>query len=477
MIRAMTVEGQETALEERRVRDWAQGLEGACMQPGDAGYEEARRVWNGMIDRHPALIVRAADVGDVVRAVDFGRAHHLLTAVRGGGHNVAGHATGDGCLVIDLSSMKEVEVDPQSRTVRVAGGATLGDVDPVTQQHGLAIPFGVVSQTGVAGLTLGGGLGWLRSKYGLTVDQLSAAEVVTADGRVVTASERENPDLLWGLRGGGGNFGIVTTFTYRAHPVGPEVFFTAVFHHGERAVEALQRYRAFNASAPDEVSTLASLGIFPEGAEEFPEEVHGLSFVAFIGLYAGPVDEGARAMAPLREMSEPLVDFSGPTTYVQAQQFFDADYPAGELRYYWKSLNLMALSDASIEGIVAHARKQPSPLSTTDLWPLRGAVQRVPDEETAFYGRQADLLLNVEANWERPAADEANVRWARDAVADMETFSDGSRYLNFPGFQEEGDAMMRAAFGPGYERLVALKQAYDPDNFFRLNQNVKPHEA
>jgi FAD/FMN-containing dehydrogenase len=469
------LEEGETTVEDRLVRDLEASLHGEVLRPGDAGYDEARRVWNGMIDRHPALIVRTADVEDVVRAVDFGRTHHLLTAVRGGGHNVAGHATGDGCLVIDLSPMKEVEVDPQDRVVCVAGGATLGDVDPITQQHGLAVPFGVVSQTGVAGLTLGGGLGWLRSKHGLTVDSFIEAEVVTADGRVVTASERENPDLLWGLRGGGGNFGIVTTFTYRAHPVGPEVFFTAVFHHGDQAVEALQRYRAFNASAPDEVSTLASLGIFPEGAEEFPEEVHSLPFVAFIGLYAGPVDEGRRVLAPLRELSEPLVDFSGPTTYVQAQQFFDADYPAGELRYYWKSLNLMALSDAAIERIVAHARKQPSPLSTTDLWPIRGAVKRVPDEETAFYGRQADLLLNVEANWEQPAADEANVRWARDAVAAMETYSDGSRYLNFPGFQEEGDAMMRAAFGPGYERLVALKQTYDPANFFRLNQNIKPH--
>ncbi len=474
MIRTTTADGNQALLEKSAVRDLVAGLEGELFGPDDAGYDEARRVWNGMIDRYPGLVVRTAGVADVVRAVDFAREHNLLTAVRGGGHNVAGHGTTDGGLVIDLSLQNDVTVDPRARIVQAGGGATLGDVDSVTQEHGLAVPFGVVSQTGIAGLTLGGGLGWLRSRHGLTADNLLAAQVVTPDGQVVTASERENPDLLWGLRGGGGNFGIVTTFTYQAHPVGPEVFFTAVFHHGDAATEALKGSRDFNAAAPDEVATIASLGIFPEGAEEYPEELHGLPFVAFVGMYAGPLDEGRRAMQPLRELSEPLVDFSGPMPYVQAQQFFDADYPAGDLRYYWKSLNLMELSDRAIATIVDHARSQPSQLSTTDLWPVRGAVKRVPDEETAFFGRRAAVVLNVEANWEDPGADAANVAWARDAVAAVESFSDGSRYLNFAGFQEEGDAMMRAAFGPGYARLVELKQTYDPTNFLRLNQNVKP---
>jgi FAD/FMN-containing dehydrogenase len=465
---------KEPSIGERAIQTLKEQMDGEVLQPGDAGYDEARAVWNGMIDKRPGLIARCRTAQDVIASVNFARENDVAVAVRGGGHNVAGHAVLDGGLVIDLSEMRWVDVDPQARTVRAGGGATIADVDRATQPHGLAVPLGVVSETGIAGLTLGGGYGWLRNRYGLSCDNLIAAEVVTADGRILKANEAENADLLWGLRGGGGNLGIVTDFEFRAHPVGPEVYFTAVFHHGDKAKEGLRFYREYNASAPDEVSTLAMLGVFPEGAEVFPEEVHGLPFVAFVGMYAGPVEEGERVMQPLRSFEVPLVDFSGPTTYLEAQQTFDEDYPAGELRYYWKSLNLMSLTDAAIERIIEHARQQPSQLSTTDLWPVGGAVKALTGEDAAFHGRHAAFLLNPEANWEDPTADGANIAWAQAMVADMQEFSDGSRYLNFAGFQEEGDDMMRSAFGPRYQRLASLKKKYDPTNFFRLNQNVKP---
>jgi FAD/FMN-containing dehydrogenase len=474
MIQAIQLNGANTVLEDEAVQNLADSLQGEVIRPTDAGYDLARRVWNGMIDRNPALVVRCADVADVVKAVGFARAHNLLTAVRGGGHNVAGHGTQDNALVIALSGMRQVEVDADRRLVYAQGGATIGDVDAATQAHGLAVPLGTVSETGIAGLTLIGGMGWLRNKYGLTADNLLAAEVVTADGQVVTASETENPDLLWGLRGGGGNFGIVTRFTYRAHPIGPGVYFLVILYPREDGKRLLQAYRDFCATAPDEISAIAELGIVPEGSEAFPEELHGRPFVAFVGMYAGPADEGERAMAALRELGEPLLDLSGVTTYLGAQQIFDADHPSYETRYYSKSLNLLELTDAGIERILEHAERQPSQQSTVDLWHLGGAVKRVPNDATAFFGRQAAFLLSPEAAWVDAADDQANIRWARDMIADMDEFSDGSRYLNFQGFQEEGDAMIKAAFGEGYARLVALKQKYDPNNFFRLNQNIKP---
>lgn len=466
---------KSNTLDASTVQSLAGQVKGPVILPDDAAYDEARKVWNGMIDRYPALIVRPLDVSDVIAAVNFAREHDLLLSVRGGGHNVAGHATNDGGIVIDLAEMKQIEVDPAGRTVRVGGGATWGDVDAATQPHGLATPGGVYSRTGIAGLTLGGGYGWLRSTYGLSCDNLIAAEVVTADGRLVHASATENPDLLWGLRGGGGNFGIVTTFEFRLHPVGPDVMFVFVFHdgRGEDAMKrALRLYRDFSETAPDEANTIAALGQIPPD-EHFPEELHRTPFAAFGGLYVGPVDEGEKVLRPLRDLGTPLLDFSGVMPYVEAQRAFDADYPDG-LRYYWKSLNLTRLDEDAIERIVRHARQQPSPFSTTDLWHVGGAVKRAGPDESAFSGRDAAFLLSPEANWLDAADDEANLRWVRDFVADMAPFSDGSRYLNFAGFQEEGDDMIRASYGAQYARLQALKRQYDPGNLFRLNQNIKP---
>lgn len=458
-----------------RISTIPERFKGQVIYPGDAEYDSARKVWNGMIDKYPAAVVRPADEGDVIAAVDFARDHQLPLSVRGGGHNVAGHATNDGGIVIDLSSMKKIEVDPVNRTVRAQGGVVWGELDAATQPYGLAAPGGVYSQTGIAGLTLGGGFGWLRGAYGLSCDNLIGAEVVTADGRLIRANASENSDLLWGLRGGGGNFGVVTTFEFQLHPVGPDVMFVFVFYDGTDADEmkrAVRLYRDFSAAAPDEVSTLFALGQVPPEAH-FPEELYRRPFSAFAALYAGPVEEGRKALQPLLDFGTPLFDLSGVKPYIEAQQAFDDEFPDGR-RYYWKSMNVNHLNEDAIDRIVAHARQQPSPFSTTDIWHVGGAVKRGSAETSAFNGRQAEFLVNAEANWNDPADDSANLEWVRDFITDIEEFSDGSRYLNFAGFQEEGDDMMRKAFAGQYARLQALKQQYDPTNLFRLNQNVKP---
>lgn len=465
---------KQSALNPDAVLAFESQLQGKLIRRGDADYDDARRVWNGVIDRYPALIARCANVNDVVASVNFARENGLTVAVRGGGHNVAGHATVDGGLVIDLSPMKRIEVYPQTRIATVQGGATWGEVDAATQVYGLAVPGGVVSDTGIAGLTLGGGFGWLRNKYGLSCDNLLTAEVVTADGHVIYASETENRELLWGLRGGGGNFGIVTTFEYRLHPVGQEVMFVFALHNaeGDRMKKAIQLYRDYVATAPDEVSTLAAIGVVPP-AEHFPADIQGKPYVLLGAMYAGDPEQGKPILQPLLDFGVPLFDISGVMPYVEAQKVFDADYPRGH-RYYWKSINLSRLDDDVIDRIVEHARQQPSPHSTTDLWHIGGAVARVSKDHSAFFGRQAAFLLNPEANWEHPQDDEINIAWARNFVEAMQPFSDGSRYLNFAGFQEEGSAMMQSAFGDQYARLVALKNRYDPTNFFRMNQNIEP---
>jgi hypothetical protein len=447
-------------------------LEGIVLLPGEDGYEQARQVWNGMIDRHPAVIARCASEPDVIAAVNFAREHQLVVAVRGGGHSVAGHGTCDDGLVIDLSLMKGIEIDPDQRLVRAEGGNIWRDLDKASQAYGLATPGGLFSETGIAGLTLGGGFGWLRNKFGLSCDNLVSARVVTAEGRLVTASAEENSDLLWGLRGGGGNFGIVTRFEYRLHPVGPEVMFCFVFHPGEKMEEGFRFYRDFTASSPDEVSSVAFSGIIPPGSTAFPQEIHGLPFLAIGACYVGPVEEGARVLQPLRDFTQPLIDFSGVMPYVDVQAVFDADYPSGVMRYYWKSLNLTSLSDKAIHILVEHARRQPSAHSTTDLWHIGGAVQRVNPDESAFFGRNALFLLNPEANWEDPVEDVENITWVREFVNDMKEFSDGSRYLNFAGFQEEGSDLIREGYGTQFELLAKLKKKYDPTNFFKMNQNI-----
>ena len=471
------ITGNNVVLPDDVIREFGTTLSGRLVRPSDDDYDKQRVVWNGLIDKHPALIARCMTADDVRKAVQFARRHNLLVAVRGGGHNVAGTALCDEGLVIDLSPMTHVTVDPAARTARAQGGATIAHLDAATQAYGLATPMGVVSETGIAGLTLGGGIGWLRRKYGLSCDNLIAAQVVTADGRIVRASETENADLFWGLHGGGGNFGIVTELEYRLHPVGPEVMFVHVFYHGSETHAVLRAYRDYCATAPDEVSSFAICGtILPEN--DFPEATHGQPYVLIAACHAGSVETGQRVMQPLREFAAPLVDFSGPLLYVDVQTVMDEDYPNG-FHYYWKSLYLNGLDDPVIDRVAAWAAKRPSPLSTVDIWHMGGALSRLATEDSAVGNRDAPYLLGIEANWE-PSKDDAskddaaNVAWARACVADLRAFSDGSQYLNFPGFYEEGEKTLRATFGKQYERLVALKNKYDPDNFFRLNQNIKP---
>jgi FAD/FMN-containing dehydrogenase len=447
-------------------------LRGDVLRPGDADYEDSRRIWNGMIDKRPALIARCATVDDVREALDFARRRNLLVAVRGGGHGVAGYAVCDDGLVIDLAQMNGVDVDAHKSTVRAGGGCRLGDVDRATQDHGLAVPLGVVSQTGIAGLTLSGGIGWLRRKHGLSSDNLVSVEIVTADGRLLTASEYENADLFWGVRGGSGNFGVVTAFEYRAHPVGPEVMVVFVLYPGELAREVLQALTEFMADAADEFAPLGILGRVPH-AEMFPVEVHGEPYAAVAGVYAGDVEEGTHVLQPLRELGEPIADLSEPMPYAQAQTLLDEDYPDGWF-YYWKSLELDRLSGEAVDRLLEHAAAAPSDHSTIDVWYHGGAMSRVASTSTAF-GDRPLMLLGYEANFEDRATADANVAWVRDSIEELKPFSDGGAYLNFPGFYEEGEELLRASYGDAnYERLVALKNEYDPTNLFRLNGNIRP---
>lgn len=451
---------------ESQIARFASRLQGKIIRPGDSEYDQARAVWNGMIDRHPALIVRCQTVADVIAAVDFAREHDARVSVRGGGHNAAGSAVNDGGLVIDLSQMKNVYVNPQLRTARAEGGVIWGELDRATQAHGLATPGGVVSDTGIAGLTLGGGYGWLRNKYGLSSDNLISAQVVTSDSRLLTASESENPDLLWGLRGGGGSLGIVTSFEYRLHPLGPEVMMCFCFHDGSNAGDILRFLREYAANAPDEISPFAALGRIPE-SEHFPKETHGKPFVLVVACYAGDAVEGQKLIQPLREIGKPIMDLSGVMPWVQAQTLFDEDYPSGELRYYWKSTYLNSFSDEVIDHLVRLTNEAPSPLSTLDIWSLGGAIRRVPVEATAFPHRSAPILIGIESNWADTKDDDANIAWARRVADELRPFAAG-QYLNFPGFHEGGDAMFRDAFGPNYTRMQQVKAKYDPINLFRI---------
>jgi len=452
--------GMDSTLTDDRLDRFEAAFHGDLIRPDD----DARAVWNGMIDRYPALIARCAGVADLIEAVTLAREADCPVAVRGGGHNVSGSAVCDDGLVIDCSEMTAVSVDPAARTVWVQAGARWIDVDHETQAFGLATPGGVVSDTGVAGLTLGGGIGHLRRKHGLSCDNLRSVEVVTAAGEFVTASATSHADLFWALRGGGGGVGVVTAFEFDCHPVGPEVTTCFTFYPGDRATECLRAYREFTATAPDEVSTLTSAGVMYD-PDLFPAGVVNETKFAVMGCYAGDAETGERALAPLRELADPIADYSAVRRYADFQQLLDADYPEG-MRYYWKSLYLDGLPDSAIDRIAYWAEAAPSRLSTVDVWHLGGAIGRIDAAESAFAGRHAPFLLGVEANWKDPAADDENVAWVRDCLDDMRQFSDGSVYLNFPGFFEEGEAMRRTTFGPAYERLLDVEETYDPTGVF-----------
>jgi FAD/FMN-containing dehydrogenase len=440
-------------------------LRGELLRPGEAGYDGARSVWNGMIDRRPALIARCAGAADVVRCVNLAREHGLLVSVRGGGHNVSGNAVCDDGLMIDLSPMKSIRVDPVRRTVRAEGGVIWGELDRETQAFGLATPGGFVSTTGAAGLTLGGGIAWLMGKYGLACDNLLSVDIVTADGRLLTASTTENEDLFWGVRGGGGNFGVVTSLEFRLHPVGPIVLAGLLIWPVTRAKEVHAAFQELLHSAPDELIALIALLNLPE-----------VGPAVGIGVcYNGPTGEGERVLRHLRQFGPPLADQIAPMPYTQVQGLFDPLYPRGR-RNYWKSNFLSFLNDDAVDTMVEHFRKAPSPLSHSFLEGFTGAVRRVEREETAFGQRDSDYNFTLIAMWTDPAEDELHIRWGRDYWRAMQPFSADGVYVNYLGpAAEEGEERVKAAYGPAkYGRLAALKKKYDPANMFRLNQNIRP---
>ena len=451
--------------------DLARYFRGELIRRDHPSYDGARRVWNGAIDRHPALIARCTGVADVLAVVRFAREHDFLVAVRGGGHNVAGTAVCDDGVVIDLSPMKAMRVDPIARTARAQPGLLWGEFDHETQAFGLAAPGGIVTHTGIAGLTLGGGLGWLMRRYGLTCDNLLSADVVTADGELVRASADENTDLFWGLRGGGGNFGIVTSFEYQLHPVGPTLMAGVILHPAAMAREVLDFYRHFISSAPDELMSIVVLRMAPSAPFLSPE-IHGQPVVIIAVCYAGTVDEGERALAPLRRFGEPLADLIQPTLYASHQSMIDASVPHG-LGYYWKSEYLRPLSDELIDTLVAHAWRVATPESYTAMFHMGGAVGREDREGSAFEDRYAAHAMTIDGVWSDPDASEPCMAWARNFWDAVRPHSTGRVYVNFLG--EEGQDRVRAAYGAQkYERLRALKRKYDPTNFFRVNQNIVP---
>ena len=422
----------------------------------------------------PDVAVSCRTTAEVVNAVKLARDRGLRVAVRGGGHSIAGLSTIDGGMLIDLAPMNGVEVDRERKTAKVGGGAVLSDLDQATQPYGLATPTGVVSDTGVAGLTLGGGYGWLRRKHGLTCDNLLEAEIVCADGQVRTASADENPDLFWAIRGGGGNFGVVTSFTFQLHEIGPEVAFAATFYPVEEAGDVLRRWRAYVEQAPNEVTSVCVTLTFPANPD-LPEAIHDRPVAIIGGVYAGDVDEGMKVMQPLRELGTPLFDMSGPTPFVGVQTGFDALFPRDTLRAYWKSQYLNELTDDAIDTLAAKAGERPAPLTMVNLFLMGGAIADVGEEDTAFATRKAPYMVSIDGLWSDEAEDAANVAWVRSTWSQIAEFGTGEVYLNFTGLANEApQAGVDSAFGRNLRRLAEVKAAYDPNNFFQLNNNIIP---
>ena len=452
--------GAETMVQASTFQAFQASMRGTLIRPGDASYEKARKTWNGMIDKHPALIARCTGVADVITAVRFARDHDLLVAVRGGGHSLPGFSVCEGGMVIDLSLMKGIRVDPDKRTAVAQAGLTWSDYDRETQVFGLASTGGVISTTGIAGLTLGGGIGWLMRKYGLACDHLRSVDLVTADGQCLTASIMEHPDLFWGLRGGGGNFGIATSFEYQLQPVGP-VLAGMIIHPIDRAREVLRFYRDFTPTVPDNLTTYVFMLTTPEG----------VPVVAMMCCYCGDLAAGEQVLQPLRTFGPPLADEVKPMPYQALQSLLDDAYPAGLYSYY-KSHYLSQISDELIDTMVDAFVSVPSPLSALGFEQFGGAVSRVGVEDTAFRHRGVAYDIAILGEWADPATSAVNMQWVREVASMTEPFATGGVYVNFLG--DDGEAQVKAAYGSHFQRLVALKRKYDPSNFFHLNQNIKP---
>lgn len=456
------------------IADLRSGFHGEILTPTDSGYNAARAVWNAMIDRRPKLIARCRGVADVIDAVTFAAAQSLPVSIRGGAHNVAGHAVCDDGIMIDLSLMRSVRVDRSARRANVEGGAIWADVDRETQAFGLAAPGGLISDTGVAGLTLSGGIGWLRACHGLSIDNLVAADVVTAAGELVRCTASEHPDLLWALRGGGGNFGVVVGFEFALHPVGPEVMFAAPIYPLSAGSEPIRIWRKFLADKNDRVASLCEFSTVAE-SEDFPQEDWGRRVYTLACVYNGDAAEGERVLQPLRELGPMVADFSGRMNYTDVQKLFDTLIPFGEYRCYWKARYLSDLPDAMIDLALANAEVAPSNNTLSSLWNFGGATGDVAAEATAFGDRTMGWMYSLDAIWPDDADDEANIAWSRGSWAGAEPYAqEGRIYLNFPGHGEEGEELTRKAFGANYRKLAKIKAKYDPQNMFRFNQNITP---
>jgi FAD/FMN-containing dehydrogenase len=468
-----TLDKDVRQLPQSDVDAFAAQIGGGVLGAADAAYDEARKVWNGTVDRRPALIARCMKDSDVQAAVRFAAAHKMLLSVRAGGHHIAGNAIAEGGLTIDLSSMRTVAVDAAKRTARVAAGALLGDFDREAQAHGLATPLGINSTTGVAGLTLGGGFGWLTRRHGLTIDNLLSVTLVTADGAVRTASASSEPDLFWALRGGGGNFGVATSFEFQLHPVGPELYSGLVVYPFAQARQVLRAWRDFTAGAPDELSVWVVLRKAPP-LPFLPESVHGTEVVVLPLVYSGDVKAGERAVAPVLQFGDPLGTALGPTPYAGFQTAFDPLLAAGS-RNYWKTNNFSTLSDAALDLLIDSVRRLPGPECEIFMAQLGGAMARVKPEETAFVGRDARYIMNVHGRWSDPGEDERVRIWAREVFQDAAPHATGGGYVNF--LTEDEAERVAGSYGANYPRLQAVKQRFDPGNLFRMNLNIEPAGA
>ena len=468
-----TFDGGETKVEDEDLDQLKAVIRGDVLTPGDPGFD-ANPIYNAMHGRVPALKIRATGTADVVDAVNFARERKLSVAVRGGGHSVAGLSSVDRGLVIDLTRMRGVTVDPIARRASVQGGALWGDVDRETQAFGLVVPGGVVSETGVGGLTLGGGEGWVRRKYGLTIDSLRGATVVCADGSVHVVSDTQDADLFWALRGGGGNFGVVTNFEFDAHPLGPTVAFAGVFYSTRDAHEILRRWRDHITDAPDEVTSVA-VSISMPADPSLPPGVHDQSCLVIGGVFVGDVDEGMRVLQPLRELGTPLADISGPTPFSGVNSAFDPFFPMGHYQSYWKAQNLDTLPDEVIDIVADRADSRPSPTTLAVIFHMGGAINRVDSKATAYGERSATWMSSFDGNWEDPNDNEANIAWVRAAFDEVAKHGKGTTYTNFTGQADESaDALAKDAYAANTARLRKIKKKYDPDNFFRINPNILP---
>ncbi len=459
-------------LNQETINELRSKLAGELIEPGDPGYDSARKVYNAMIDKRPRLIARCADVADVIASVNFGRNNGLLVSIRGGGHNAGGLGVCDDGLVIDLSLIRFTHVEPENGTVRVGGGCTWRDVDHATHAFGLAVPTGIISTTGVGGLTLGGGLGHLTRSYGLTIDNLISADLVLADGRFVTASEWRNEDLFWAIRGGGGNFGVVTSFVFKAHPVHTD-YAGPMLWHLDQAEEVMKWYRQFIVTAPENITGFFAFLVVPPGPP-FPEQLHLKKMCAIVWCYTGPLEEAEQVFKPIRSKFPPALDLVGPLPHPALQSMFDPIYPAG-LQWYWKADFVNELSDEAIALHVKHGSQLPTMWSTMHMYPINGAAHRLRNNETAWNYREstwAEVIVGVDPD---PANQNRIIEWARQYWDALHPYSAGGAYVNF--MMEEGDDRIRATYRENYERLAEIKAKYDPTNFFRVNQNIKPEKA